>query len=288
MGVTEMRSWRRTPIEGTNIQVADWGAGEPIIFVQTALTADELLPLAGESVLADGYRKVVYHRPGYAGSDAVDGSRSIKRDATECRQLLENLGIATAHVVGFSYSGAVGLQLATDAPDSVQTLTLLEPPPVHTPSNEEFRAANDRLAKSRAEIGPAAALDEFLTTVVGSHWRSVVERLLPGSAVQMEQDVATFFDHDLPALLEWRFSPKDARLIECPTLHIGGDASGPLFAEVRQLMLEWLPSTEDVVIEGATHSLALTHTSAVADALANFLRRHPIKAVPSTNRRPAD
>jgi hypothetical protein len=35
-------------------------------------------------------------------------------------------------------------------------------------------------------------------------------------------------------------------------------AGGELFAEVRDLMLAWLPQAEDVVLAGADHSLALT------------------------------
>ena len=250
-----------------------------MVFVQTALTADELLPLAEEPVLEDGYRKVVYHRRGYAGSAPVDGPGSITRDATDCLALLKTMELQQAHIVGVSYSGAVCLQLAADAPESVRSLTLLEPPPVHTPSAPEFRAANDRLLQSRRDLGPAAALDEFLTMVVGTDWRQTVERLLPGSAAQMERDLVTFFDSDLPALVDWRFGLADARRISCPVLHIGGRASGPWFAEVRELMLSWFPHAEDLVIEGADHSLALTHTSEVAEAVVAFLRKHRMSAV---------
>lgn len=57
------------------------------------------------------------------------------RDPVDCRNLLVALGIDKAHAVGYSYSGAVGLQLAVDAWQCVQSLTLIEPPPVHVPSD---------------------------------------------------------------------------------------------------------------------------------------------------------
>lgn len=59
-------------------------------------------------------------------------------------------------------------------------------------------------------------------------------------------------------------------------LHIAGSDSGPMFAGVRELMLGWLPHAEDVVIDGADHSLATTHSSQVADAVVAFLRSHPM------------
>jgi pimeloyl-ACP methyl ester carboxylesterase len=279
-------SVRFVAVQDAELEVFDWGSREPVVFVQTALTADELAPLANEPALEHGYRKILYHRRGYAGSSPVDGTGSITRDAADCRALLAAMGIERAHIVGLSYSGAVGLQLAADAPECTHSLTLLEPPPVHTPSAPEFHAANDRLLRIRRERGCEAALDEFLTTVIGLNWREVVEGHVPGAAAQMERDTVTFFDTDLPALLNWQFGVADARRVICPVLHIGGTDSGPWFAQVRELIRGWLPRAEDVVIEGADHSLALTHPSEIAGGLVALLRAHPIQGLsPEGNRR---
>jgi len=253
------------------LEVTEWGSGEPLVFVQTALTADELLPLARENVL-DGYRKVVYHRRGYAGSSPA-GLGSVPRDAADCASLLAGLSIDRAHVVGFSYSGAVALELAATEPQRVNSLVLIEPPPVHTDSAEEFRDANERLMRIRDERGPAAALDQFLSLVIGPGWRATIEHLLPESSAQIDHDAPTFFDCDMPALLSWTFGPDDARRITCPIMHIGGSNSGPWFAQVRELMLEWFPRADDVVIAGADHDMPLTHSTEVAQSIAAFLER---------------
>lgn len=74
-----------------------------------------------------------------------------------------------------------------------------------------------------------------------THVGEVTERHLPGSAVQMARDAATFFDSDLPGLLDCSSGqpmPRASR-VRCCTW--GGTDSGPWFAEVRELMLEWLP-----------------------------------------------
>jgi pimeloyl-ACP methyl ester carboxylesterase len=277
-GDQPMLSMRVVPVDGADLEVSDWGSGEPVIFVQTALIADELKPLATQPMLEGGYRKILYHRRGYAGSSPDDGRASVVRDAGDCRALLSALRVDRAHIVGLSYSAAVGLQLVADSPACVHSLTLVEPPPVHTASAPEFRAANDRLIETRRTRGAKAALDDFLAIVIGLDWRSDVEGHLPGAVAQMERDTATFLDADFPALLAWRFGVAEARRISCPVLHIGGTDSGPWFAEVRELVLSWLPQAADVVIDGADHSLALTHTRAVADAVATFIRDHPITA----------
>ncbi|MQA06166.1 MAG: hypothetical protein GEV07_26765 [Streptosporangiales bacterium] len=63
-----MSTNRLVPLDGVELEVPDWGAGDPIVFIQTALTADESRPLAEEDAFRDSYRKVLYHRRGYAGS----------------------------------------------------------------------------------------------------------------------------------------------------------------------------------------------------------------------------
>lgn len=259
------------------LEVADRGSGEPVVLIQTALTADELLPLADQPGLRDRFRVIAYHRRGYGRSSPVEGPGSIERDALDCRRLLAALDVERAHVVGLSYSGAVALQLASSAPDLVHSLCLIEPPPVHTPSAGEFRAVIDQLIEDCRAHGPASALDRFLRlTVIGPDWRRDLERRLPGAAAQEERDAETFFATDLPALTSWRFGVDDAHRISQPTLYVGGTASGPWFAQVHELVLSWLPQAEDVMLEGANHTLALTHAPALAAALTSFLHRHPM------------
>lgn len=269
---------RLVEVGGIELEVHDVGTGDPVVLVQTALTADKLAPLAEHLVARGAHRAIVYHRRGYASSSPVQGPGSVVRDAADCRDLIDALGVGRVHIVGYSYSGAVGLQLAVDAAEQVQTLTLIEPPPVHVPSAAEFRAANVRLEEVRRTRGPGTALEEFLAQVIGPDWRTEIEQRLPGAAEQMQRDATTFFDTDLPALWSWRFDAEDAACINCPVLQISGSDSGPWFAEVRDLVLAWLPQTEDVLLTGANHSVVLTHTPQIADALADFLGRHAITA----------
>jgi pimeloyl-ACP methyl ester carboxylesterase len=269
---------RRVAVSDAVLEAEVRGSGQPVVLIQTALTADEFWPLASQPALCDTYRLILYHRRGYAGSSPVAGPGSIERDALDCLGLLAALGVQRAHVVGVSYSAAVALQLAVTAPACVHSLTLIEPPPVHTPSRDEFIAANEQLREDYRRYGSTATLDRFLTRVVGPDWRSDIERLIPGGVAQSEHDAGTFFDTDLPALLDWRFGPAEAGRISQPVLYIGGSHSGPWFAEVRQLILAWLPQAEDVKVAGAEHSLAMTHPGPIASAIDDFLRRHPIAA----------
>jgi len=147
---------------------------------------------------------------------------------------------------------------------------------VHIPHAGDFMTAIEQFIEDHRVHGPAAALGRFLRRVVGPDWRRDIAQHLPAGTAHVERDAETFFATDLPALLSWRFSGEDARRIRQPALYVGGTASGPWFAEVRQLILAWLPHAEDILIEGADHSLALTHAQQVATAIESFLRRHRI------------
>lgn len=178
-----------------------------------------------------------------------------------------------AHVVGFSYAAAVALRLAADSRERVRSLVLVEPPPVHTPSGAEFRAASERLLAIRRQRGPSAALQEFLGILLAPGERDAYELALPGVFAQMQRDATAFFDQDIPALLGWQFGASDAARIDQPVLSISGSDSGPFFAKMRELLLDWFPRCTDVVIDGAGHSMAFTHPTQIAHAMASFLRQ---------------
>jgi len=217
-----------------------------------------------------------YHRRGYGRSTPARGPGSITSDALDCHELLTALGIDRAHVVGVSYGAAVALQLAASVPECVQSLCVIEPPPVEVPSAPGFLAANTELQADYRRYGREIALERFMVRLEGHRWRHDLERHLPGAVAQVERDAATFFVTDSPALVTWRFGAADAGRITQPVLYVGGTESGPWFEEMRQQLLDWLSQADDLVVQGADHSLVLTHVEEIAPAVMSFHRRHPL------------
>ena len=264
----------RVAIGDGELETALLGSGDPVVLVPTALTADELLPLAER--LRARFRVVHYHRRGYGGSSPATFPGSIARDATDCARLLTALAVERAHVVGVSYSAAVALQVAVDHPDVVHTLTLVEPPPVHGSGDAAFRAVAADLLDDRHARGAAAAAERFLVSTMGPGWRGQLDGTVPGSSAKVLPDSRTFFDSDVPALLDWPLGATAAGRVQCPVLHVAGNEHGALFSGVGDLIRAWLPHAEQVVITGAGHEVALTHPGALAEVLAPFLARHPV------------
>lgn len=258
------------------LEVEVTGRGEAVVLIQTALTVDELRPLAQGLASIGEFQVLHCHRRGYAGSGPARDRGSVLADAADVAALVRARCTAFAHVVGVSYSAAVGLSLASTAPELVRTLGVVEPPPVGTPGAADFRRANRELLERHRALGPTGALDAFMAMLEGEGWRQVHEHEAPGSVAAMERDAPAFFGSDVPALLSWQFGVEEAARVRCPVLCLGGDRTGPWFAEMRARVAHLLPQAETGTIEGADHLVAGTHPEEVAVRLVEQLRRHPL------------
>jgi pimeloyl-ACP methyl ester carboxylesterase len=268
----------RAAVDGIELEYEDSGTGEPVVFLHGAFIADAFRPLLREDVLADRYRLITYHRRGYAGSSGPDEPADISDHADDCRRLLTQLGVRRAHVVGHSLGATIGLQLALAAPELVGTLSLLEAGLFVGDSANAYRQGLVGSMERYAEAGPDVAVDEFLE-IRWPGYREHLDRVLPGAYEQAVSDAATFYEKELPALLDWRFGEAEARRITQPGLVVLGETSVALhrrFVETYRLLLDWLRDAEGVILPGATHLLQMQHPGLTADALARFLARHPL------------
>lgn len=251
-----------------------------MVFIHGAFVADTFRPLLAEPNLAGRYRLILYHSRGYAGSSGARGTVSVAQQAVDCRALLGHVGVERAHIVGHSYGGVVALQLALDAPGVAHSLALLEPALLVGASEQAYRGALERGLERYRKAGASVVVDEFLQ----ARWpgyRACIDSVLPGALDQAMADARTWFEHDLPGLLDWRFGEAQARRISQPTLSVLGGQSDALcsrFGEAHRLLLAWLPHAEGLVPPGATHFMQLEDPHRMAEALDAFWPRHRLPA----------
>jgi 3-oxoadipate enol-lactonase len=273
----------RAAVEGVELDYQTRGTGEPVVLVHAGIFADWYQPLLQEPALSSRYRVISYHRVGYAGSSRVAGPVSIAQQAAHLRSLMRHLQIDRAHIVGHSSGGNIALQLALDAPDMVQTLVLMEPAlPVG--------GGPERMLATRAAMAPAfeafragdksRAIDFFMQRVSGPAYRAPLERMLPAAFDQGVKDADTFFAQELPAVMQWAFKREDASRIAQPALAVLGEKSPevtPIWSERQQTLLAWLPKAEGFVLRGTTHLLHVQDPRGMAEAMAAFFARNPIR-----------
>lgn len=268
------------PIEDGSLEAEVYGSGTPsVLVIQTALLVSELAPLSRALAVPGASAAVVHcHRRGYGGSSPVAPGAAMADLVADVHQLIGALGLAPVHVVGASFSSAIALALAASHPRDVHTLTVVEPPPVQGPTVAQFRASAAGMLALFDARGAGDALDDFQHALVGPDWREWYEAAQPGSVAQMERDAATFFASDVPALLNWETGHSALGRIRCPVLHVGGQATDPWFREAGEVLRRWLPHLEHVMVPGAGHLLATTHTDEAARIIRDFIRRHPLPA----------
>jgi pimeloyl-ACP methyl ester carboxylesterase len=234
-------------VDELKLEYDDRSSGEPIVFIHGSVLADAFEPLLSEPELSGRYRLISYHRRGFAGSTHPNHPISMAEQAEDCRKLLRHLGVARAHVVGYSYGGLIALQLALDTPELVESLVLLEPPLLDVPSGAGFSNAMASVLQQYESGNKSGAIDAFLRLVSGKAYRRWLDRTLPEAFSQAVSDADTLFLQEWPALLGWSFGVAEARSFTHPVLAVLGADSAEvtmIFGEGRQKLREWLPLAE--------------------------------------------
>ncbi|MFL5894041.1 MAG: alpha/beta fold hydrolase [Thermoleophilaceae bacterium] len=252
------------------------GEGEPVLLISHVL-ADAFRPLVSEPALADRHRLIQYHKRGWAGSTHTAPPVSIGTHAADAAALLDHLGVARAHIAGHSSGAAVALQLALDHPQRVQTLTVLEPPLLSLPAGRAFLSQAEPVLELYSRGEQALAVDMFLSAVSGldsDACRTLLDERLPGAIADAVRDADTFFEIELPALMEWQFTREHAAAIDKPALSVVGAATQPLWVEVAAFLRSHVARLEEVTIEDTGHLLQIERPEPVGQAMAGFFGRH--------------
>jgi pimeloyl-ACP methyl ester carboxylesterase len=262
---------------GFDLAYESIGQGEPILLIHGATIADSFVPLLQQRSLTNQFQLTHIHRRGYGQSAPVEPPYSIEQQASDCRSLIEELEFDRVHLVGHSYGGVVALQLALASPETVQTLSLLEPAlMIGSSGNEYERALLDGIARYR-EVGAAQLVDEFLEMRFGKGYQEPLEQRIPGVMKQATNDAGTVFDVELPALMEWEFDEFKAARIMAPVLCVLGQQSrvlSPRFVETYSTMLQWFSNSRGFELPGAAHGLQMQNPEPLADCLADFWGSH--------------
>ncbi len=129
--MTTVQSEHIVRVKGSDIFVADTGGdGTPVVMLHGGGPGASGVSNYSRNIdaLAQSHRVIVPDMPGYGRSAKyVDHSDPFGYLADMMRGMLDELGIATAHLVGNSYGGATALRLALDTPHRAGKLVLMGP-----------------------------------------------------------------------------------------------------------------------------------------------------------------
>jgi len=144
------------------------------------------------------------------------------------------------------------------------------------PGSEE---AAKRLAKPfqlYAAGDREGAFEAFSAAILAPNFRQLIEQISPDGWEQTMKDTNTFFGVEYPAIRTFKLEKPDIERITVPMLSVRGALSHPSTAAVEQLLRNWFPQLETVVIPNAHHLLHMQQPDLVAQAMSRFLSKHTI------------
>ena len=218
--------------------------------------------------MGPGYRHLAWDMPGYGGSSPLP-EMTFPALADAAIRLLDELGIARAHVVGHSMGGMVAQEIAIDHGERVASLVLSATSPAFgKPGGDwqkQFLAA--RLAPLDAGKTPA----DLAPAVVAGLVAEDAPAAALGAAVASMCDISSdAYRAALTCLVT--FDRRDALdRIAAPCLLIAGEADAVAPAPMMARMAENIPGAQVITIPGAGHLANLETPAAFNAALADFL-----------------
>ena len=215
---------------------------------------------AGQRSLGDRYELLVVDRPGFPPNPLVERV-DFESDAVVVADLLRR----GDHLVGHSYGGVISLLAAAARPDSLRSLTVIEPPATQVaagnPAVDAFAERGREVYASGGVGDPEAFLRRFLTAV--------------GSALDPPSPLPPELEQGARALMVER-GPWEAEIpldllavTTFPKLVVSGHHH-PAFDAICDVLEERL-SAERVVLEGFGHTVQ-RHPE-FNDRLADFVER---------------
>jgi pimeloyl-ACP methyl ester carboxylesterase len=256
----------------------DYGAGSPVVLIHgyplSGRAWDKQLPV----LLDAGHRVITYDRRGFGRSSQPSSGYDYDTFTADLAALLDELDLHEVTLVGHSMgTGEVTRYLGLHGSERVARGVLISPIPpflLQTDDNPEGvpadlfagfmdEASADAPAWMKGFLENFYNYDEYRGTLVSeqafqSSWNIAVE----ASAIATVACIPTW-ETDFRA---------DIAKIDVPMLVIDGEADRVLpYTKTGKRLPALMKDAQLVTIEGGPHAIAWTHTSAVNEALLEFV-----------------
>jgi pimeloyl-ACP methyl ester carboxylesterase len=242
------------------------GSGEPLVLIHGLGEIKE--GWMNQHELANEYELIIPDIRGHGESDTTE-SLTIESFAKDILDLLDVLGIETAHICGFSMGGTVAQEIYRQAPERFRSLILVSTfhyaPKIIGNCFFQFRILRDNL------LTPACAHETIARTCLYSWNQENLDKFTtfhkPKPEIYMKSLEACLQVDNVTLL------PK----ISVPTLIIGCqyDAIVPLWAQI--LMHKSIPNSELVIFKNIGHIAKFEAAEKFNQTLRTFLKKYKEK-----------
>lgn len=248
------------------------GSGPPLVLLNgIAMTLAGWEPIARP--LAENHQVI---RCDFRGQLMTPGPAPVRVDAhgDDVLELLDHLGIDSAHLVSTSFGGAVGAIVAGRAPDRVRSLVSIASADGFTASMAEEIARWRQACVDVLDGAPGRRVGEVLEPVVYSEAYLRNHRRERAAAMGAMDALPRAWFEGLIGLLDSAggFALGDTlESIRCPTLILAAEEDGFIPLQRCRALAEAIRGAEFEVLPGAGHAVVAENPPMVVERVRPFL-----------------
>ncbi|MBB5873271.1 pimeloyl-ACP methyl ester carboxylesterase [Allocatelliglobosispora scoriae] len=242
------------------------GSGPVVLLLHSSVCDRRMWQPQTTPLLAAGFRVL---RPDFRGYGDTPAPTAAYSDADDVRALLDELDLATVHLVGASFGGRVAQEVAARWPHRIASLALVCAGAQGHPKTADvaaFGARENELIEAR-DLDAAVALN--VATWVGPaataptrEFVGVMQRRAFDLQIDAPEVDSPDADHDLAA-------------ITAPTLVVSGAHDLDYFTEIAAHLAKEIPGARHTVLDWAGHLPSLEHPARFNPLLLEFLSSQP-------------
>jgi pimeloyl-ACP methyl ester carboxylesterase len=267
-------------VGGRPVNTIQLGSGPALVFVH-GLSGSWPNWLEQMAVFAPDHRVIALDLPGFGHSPGEAGEVSMHGYAQLLDELLVQLGVERASLVGNSMGGLIAAEMAAAFPARVERLVLVSPAGISTYRNRLTATAMPAVRRLQQGLALAAAWTASHADGLATRPRSrelVLKGIvahpsrLPGplAAEQLRGAGTDGFLSALEAILEFDLRPR-LPLVGCPTLVVWGTRDRLITVRDAARFAEAIPGARKVIYEDTGHMAMLEQPAAFNALLRDFL-----------------
>jgi pimeloyl-ACP methyl ester carboxylesterase len=251
-----------------------WGEGPTLVCCHAFAVGRSMWRLQ-RARFAETHRVVTFDQRGSGDSDhpvpaaGKENPYTIDTFAEDLRAVLDDLGILSARILGFSMGGATALRFATRWPERVERLVLASTMASRLPQEIIERA------KAVEQVLMRDGLSEAYRFYFGGPlFKGVHPESRQGSQLDAWAASATphGFSESYRVTIDRPSMVAELHRIQAPTLILVGERDA-LYLEEAELMARKIPRARMVVVKGVGHAMNVEAPEVFADEVIRFLTR---------------
>jgi len=256
-------------VDGVTLAYRTYGSGYPLVLINGLASAMDTWNPPVLDVLARHFRVIVFDNRGTGYSGASGEPFSIPLFAADTAGLMEHLGIARAHVLGFSMGACIAQELALAFPEKIDRLILVSGDCGGAEAVRGDPGIFARLIDKSGTIGEIT--NRMFPLLFPPAWLATHDpfRYCPAVEENTSDENAA---RQLAAFLSWPGAFPRLGTIRSRTLVITGDADAVVPHENTRLFAGTIPGAELVVIPGAGHGLMYQCPDRLSETVLGFLQ----------------